>query len=82
MGYRCDRCLSARLPTSNHALVEVAEIQSVQCFNLRRPANILRPLLAPGDVVQICISRAGREPPERIGLLSDGSKIIVEGAQV
>lgn len=72
--------LSARLLTSDHALINVAEIQGVGCLNLRRLANILRPLLTPGDVLQICISKAGRDPQEGIGFLDDGSKIIVQGA--
>ena len=73
--------LSARLLTSDQPLVNVAEVQGVRCLNLKRLANILRPLLAPGDVVQVRISRKGREPGEAIGLLDDGSKIVVANAQ-
>ncbi len=73
--------LSARLLTSDQPLVNIAEIQGVRCLNLKRLADILRPLLAPGDVVQICISKAGREPREGIGFLDDGSKVIVSDAQ-
>ena len=73
--------LSARLLTSDQALVSVAEIQGVRCLNLMRLANILRPQFAPGDVLEIFISTAGREPQEGLGFLDDGSKIIVDDAQ-
>ena len=67
--------------TSDLPLINVAELQGVRCLNLNRLANILRPQLAPGDVVQVCISMAGRDPREGIGFLDDGSKVVVDNAQ-
>lgn len=75
------RRLSAGLLSNDRALINVAEVQGVRCLSLKRLANILRPLLAPGDVVQACISREGRDPGEAIGFLDDGSKVVVADAQ-
>ncbi|MGI8793075.1 MAG: PIN/TRAM domain-containing protein [Acidimicrobiales bacterium] len=74
------RRLNVRLLTVDHALQRVAEVQGVLCLNLDRLASGLQPAHVPGEVVQVQITREGRDPGQGVGFLDDGTMVVVGGA--
>jgi len=71
------RRLQAGLLTTDANLQRVAELQGVVCLNLNRLADGLRPVLVPGEVVRLPISREGREQGQGVGFLEDGTMVVV-----
>ncbi|HXG48659.1 MAG TPA: PIN domain-containing protein [Methylomirabilota bacterium] len=75
------RKLGARLFTNDHNLAAIAELQSIPCVNLHRLALALKPALVPGEVVNLRLTREGREKGQAIGYLGDGTMMVVNHAQ-
>jgi uncharacterized protein YacL len=69
------------LVTVDANLARVAEIQDVKVLNLHALAEQLRPPVLPGDLVAVRIVKAGKEPGQGVGYLSDGTMVVVEQAR-
>lgn len=74
------RRLPADLVTTDANLQTVAEMQGVRCRNLNRLAAGLRPAIVPGEVLNLPISREGKEPGQGVGFLDDGTMVVVGDA--
>ncbi len=66
------------LMTNDFNLNKVAELQGVQILNINELANALKPVVLPGEEMQIKIIREGKEPGQGIGYLDDGTMVVVE----
>jgi uncharacterized protein YacL len=78
---RLTKLLRARLLTNDQALCQVARLQEVPVLNLNDLTKILRPVVAPGDEVELNLVREGREPEQAVGYLPDGTMIVVNHAR-
>jgi uncharacterized protein YacL len=77
------RRLDASLLTADGALASVAELQGVRCRSLDRLAAGLQPVLVPGEIVRLVVSRPGRDPGQGVGFLDDGTMVVVsDGAEL
>lgn len=74
------RRLPADIVTTDANLQSVAEMQGVRCRNLNRLAAGLRPAIVPGEVLNLPISREGKEPGQGVGFLDDGTMVVVGDA--
>ncbi len=72
--------LGAALVTVDGNLARVAEVQGVRVRNLNALADTLRPPVLPGDVLEIKVTRRGREHGQGVGHLADGTMVVVESA--
>jgi len=75
------RALDAKLYTVDFNLGKIAEIQSIPHINLSELAAILKPTVLPGDTLELRITREGREKGQGVAYLSDGTMVVVSGAQ-
>lgn len=71
--------LQLRLLTTDTNLVRVADVQGVPTCNLRRLAAELGPEVNAGEVLEVDLTRPGREPGQGVGFLDDGSMVVVNG---
>lgn len=67
--------------TNDYNLNGVAELQGVDVLNINELANALKPVVLPGEEMQVTIIREGKEKDQGIGYLDDGTMIVVEGAR-
>jgi uncharacterized protein YacL len=67
--------------TNDFNLNRVAELQGVQVLNINELANAVRPLVLPGEEMEIRIIQEGKEPGQGLGFLDDGTMIVVEGGR-
>ena len=74
------RRLDVEIVTTDSTLQRVAELQGVRCLNVNRLADGLRPAIVPGEVLQLPISREGKEPGQGVGFLEDGTMVVVGDA--
>ncbi len=75
------RALDAKLYTVDFNLGKIAEIQSIPYINLSELAALLKPTVLPGDTLDLRITREGREKGQGVAYLSDGTMVVVSGAQ-
>jgi uncharacterized protein YacL len=74
---------SAALLTVDDGLARVAELRGVRCLNLNRLAVAVQPVLVPGEVIRLRVSREGRDTGQGVGFLDDGTMVVVsDGAEL
>lgn len=69
-----------RLMTVDYNLNRVAQIQNVVVMNLNELTNALRPVVLPGEKMQIRVIQTGKDEGQGVGYLEDGTMVVVEGA--
>jgi uncharacterized protein YacL len=78
---RLTRSLGGKLYTTDFNLSRVAELQSVPYVNIAELAGALRTVTLPGETLSIRLVREGKDRGQAIGYLSDGTMVVVNGAQ-
>jgi uncharacterized protein YacL len=73
--------LHADVLTTDYNLNKVAEIQGVRVLNVNELANSVKPIVLPGEEIEVKILREGREPEQGVGYLDDGTMIVVEAGR-
>lgn len=73
--------LGARIITNDFNLNKVAEFQEVGVLNVNDLAQALRPVVLPGEVLDIKPIKDGKEPNQAIGYLDDGTMVVVENGR-
>ena len=63
--------------TNDFNLNKVAELQGVAVLNLNELAGALKPVVLPGEEMQITIVKEGKEVTQGVGYLEDGTMVVV-----
>jgi uncharacterized protein YacL len=71
---------SAPLLTVDEGLTKVAELRGVRCLSLNRLALAVQPVLVPGEVIRLRVSREGKDTGQGVGFLEDGTMVVVSDA--
>jgi uncharacterized protein YacL len=56
----------------------VASFQGVKVLNINELANALKPVVFPGEQMQIKLLKEGKEYNQGVGYLDDGTMVVVE----
>lgn len=75
---RLGKLLGCAIITNDFNLNQVAKIQGVQVLNINDLANVVRPVVMPGEELVVRIIQDGKEPGQGVGFLDDGTMIVVE----
>ncbi len=75
------RLLGAKIITNDFNLNKVAELQGVTVLNLNQLANDLKPVVLPGEAMNIFIVKEGKEFNQGVGYLDDGTMVVVDNAR-
>lgn len=75
------KILGAKIFTNDYNLNKVAEIQGVPVMNINELANALKPVVLPGEVMEVRIVKEGKEYGQGVAYLDDGTMIVVEGGR-
>ncbi len=73
--------LNAKIVTNDFNLNKVAEIHGIKILNINELANMLKPIILPGEVMTVKIVKEGKEPGQGVAYMDDGMMIIVDNAQ-
>lgn len=73
--------INGKLLTNDYNLNKVAELQGVRVLNINELANAMKPVVLPGEQMNVKIIREGKEAGQGVGYLDDGTMIIVDAAQ-
>lgn len=75
------KVLSASILTNDYNLNKVAQFQGVQILNVNELANALRPVVLPGEMMEVRLVKEGKEQTQAIGYLDDGTMVVVDNAR-
>jgi len=75
------KVLNAKIFTNDYNLNKIAELQGIAVLNINELSNALKPIMLPGEIVDVKIIKEGKEQDQGIGYLDDGTMIVVEGGR-
>lgn len=75
------KLLEAGIFTVDFNLNRVAAIQGVKVLNINELANALKPVVFPGEAMEIKLLKEGKEYNQAVGYLDDGTMVVVEEAR-
>lgn len=75
------KVMKAAIITNDTNLNRVAALQGLQVLNLNELTQSLRPVVLPGEEMNILISREGKEAGQGVGYLDDGTMVVVNDAK-
>ena len=78
---RLAKIFGCAIVTNDFNLNRVAELQGVQVLNVNELANAVRPVVLPGEEMEVRIIQEGKEVGQGVGFLDDGTMIVVEGGR-
>ena len=75
------KILEAKILTVDFNLNRVASLQGIKVLNINELANALKPMVFPGEQMQIKLLKEGKEHNQAVGYLDDGTMVVVEEAR-
>ena len=75
------KILDGKVVTNDYNLNKVAELQGVSVLNINELANAVKPVVLPGEEMEVKIIKDGKEPGQGVGYLDDGTMIVVDEAR-
>lgn len=73
--------LNGKVITNDFNLNKVAEFQGVSVLNINELANAVKPVVIPGEEMQLQIIKDGKESGQGVAYLDDGTMIVIEGGK-
>lgn len=70
--------IDARVITNDFNLNKVAELQGVKVLNINELANAVKPVVLPGEEMEVKVIKEGKEEGQGVGYLDDGTMIVVD----
>ncbi len=72
---------NAAIMTNDYNLNRVAQLEGVRILNLNNLANALKPVVIPGEEMNIQVIKEGKEQNQGVAYLDDGTMIVVENGR-
>ena len=70
-----------KVMTNDFNLNKVAELQGVSVLNINELANAVKPVVLPGEVMNVLVLKEGKEFGQGVGYLDDGTMVVVDQAR-
>ncbi len=75
------KLLGGKVLTNDFNLNKIASIQGVQVLNLNDLASALKPVVLPGEELEVRITKEGKEYNQGVAYLDDGTMIVVDNTR-
>lgn len=75
------KLLDGTVVTNDYNLNKVAEFQNVPVLNINQLANAVKPVVIPGEDMDVLVVKAGTERQQGVAYLDDGTMVVVEDGQ-
>lgn len=70
-----------KIITNDSNLNKVAELQGIEVLNINELANSLKPVVLPGEEINVKILKEGKEMGQGVAYLDDGTMIVVDNGR-
>lgn len=78
---RLAKVLNGKVVTNDFNLNKVCELQGVPVLNINDLANAVKPVVLPGEELNVQVIKDGKEHGQGVAYLDDGTMIVVEGGR-
>lgn len=75
------RLLNAKILTNDYNLNRLATLEGIRVLNINDLANALRPVVLPGETLEVKLVKEGKEYHQGVGYLDDGTMVVLENAK-
>jgi len=75
------KLVNAKVFTNDYNLNKIAELQGVTVLNINELANALKPVVLPGEPMEVKIIKEGKEYNQAVAYLDDGTMVVVDNAR-
>lgn len=75
------RLFNAKIVTNDLNLNKVAQLQGLSVLNINELANVLKPVVLPGESLSIFVVKEGKEYNQGVAYLDDGTMVVIENAR-
>ncbi|MCC7008747.1 MAG: TRAM domain-containing protein [Acidobacteria bacterium] len=75
------RTMLGRIVTNDFNLNKVAQLRGVEVLNINELSNSLKPVVLPGEAMNVFILKEGKEYNQGVGYLDDGTMVVVDNAR-
>jgi uncharacterized protein YacL len=75
------KVLGGKIFTNDFNLNKIADLQGITVLNINELANALRPVVLPGETMDVRITKEGKEHNQGVAYLDDGTMIVVDNAR-
>jgi uncharacterized protein YacL len=70
-----------KIITNDSNLNKVAELQGIEVLNINELANSLKPVVLPGEEINVKVLKEGKEMGQGVAYLDDGTMIVVDNGR-
>ena len=75
---RLGKQVNGKIITNDFNLNKVAALQGVSVLNINELANAVKPVVIPGETMQVMVVKQGKEQGQGLAYLDDGTMIVIE----
>ena len=75
------RTMMGRIVTNDFNLNKVAQLRGVDVLNINELANALKPVVLPGEVMNVFVLKEGKEYNQGVAYLDDGTMVVIDNAR-
>ncbi len=75
------KAVNAKVVTNDFNLNKVAALQGIGVLNINELTNALRPVVLPGEEMQVFVLKEGKEYNQGIAYLDDGTMVVVDSGR-
>ena len=75
------KVLDAKVVTNDFNLNQIAELQAVMVLNINELANAVKPVILPGETMNVRVVKEGKEYNQGIAYLDDGTMVVVDNGR-
>jgi uncharacterized protein YacL len=73
--------LRGKIITNDSNLNKVAQLQGIEVLNINELANSIKPVVLPGEEINVKILKEGKEMGQGVAYLDDGTMIVVDNGR-
>ncbi|MCM8781949.1 MAG: hypothetical protein NC828_02725 [Candidatus Omnitrophica bacterium] len=75
------KMLGAKIFTNDYNLNKIAQLQGISVLNINELANALKPIILPGEVMEVRIIKDGKGFNQGVAYLEDGTMVVVDNTR-
>jgi uncharacterized protein YacL len=75
------RTMMGRIVTNDFNLNKVAQLRGVDVLNINELANTLKPVVLPGELMNVFVLKEGKEYNQGVAYLDDGTMVVIDNAR-
>ena len=73
--------IGSKVLTNDSNLNKVAELNGVGVLNLNKLATAMKPVVLPGEIMNILVLKEGKEHGQGVGYLEDGTMVVIDNGR-